>query len=243
MALSWQEAVGKLVVALDTSEAQEVRRLVQALEGRVGCFKVGLEAFTALGPAIVEELASRGARVFLDLKLHDIPNTVERAAAACARLGVFMFNVHASGGPAMMAAALAGAAAGTPPGATRPLVLGVTLLTSLDEQALRELELPGPPAATVLRWALLAERAGLDGVVCSPQELAPLRAALPRRFLLVTPGIRPAGSAAGDQKRIATPAAAVAAGADYLVVGRPITQAPDPARAAEAILREITEAG
>jgi len=243
MALSWDQAVAKLVVALDTADASQVHGLVRTLTGRVGCFKVGLEAFTSLGPTIVEQLVAQGARVFLDLKLHDIPHTVERAAAACARLGVFMFNVHVAGGRQMLAAARAGAEAGTPPGAFRPLVLGVTLLTSLDEHALRELEIPGPPASTVLRWARLAREAGLDGVVCSAQELAPLRASLPRPFLLVTPGIRPAGSAPGDQKRTATPAAAVAAGADYLVVGRPITEAEDPAWAAEGVLREMMEGG
>lgn len=236
------EAVQRLVVALDTADRQEAERLVAALRGVVGVFKVGLEAFTALGPAFVEWLVDQGERVFLDLKLHDIPHTVERAAFACARLGVAMLNVHAAGGRAMMAAARAGVEAGTPPGRTAPLVLAVTVLTSLDEQALAELQLPGSPAERVQHWAGLAQRAGLSGVVCSPQELAQLRPHFPQPFVLLTPGIRPAGSPAGDQKRVATPAQAVRHGADFLVVGRPITGAADPRAAAEAVVAEMVGA-
>ncbi|MEW5878619.1 MAG: orotidine-5'-phosphate decarboxylase [Acidobacteriota bacterium] len=239
MAVTWQEAVGKLVVALDTADRREAQELVRALSGSVGVFKVGLEAFTALGPDFVSWLVERGEKVFLDLKLHDIPNTVERAAFACARLGVSMFNVHAAGGRPMMEAARAGAEAGTPPGQKPPLVLAVTVLTSLDEETLRELNLPGSPGERVRHWTRLAQAAGLSGVVCSAQELPLLRGVFPPPFVLLTPGIRPAGAAAGDQRRVATPAQAVAQGADFIVVGRPITQAPDPRAAAEAILQEI----
>lgn len=239
MVMTRQEALQKLVVALDTADRRQAETLVAALRGVVGVFKVGLEAFTALGPAFVEWLVGQGERVFLDLKLHDIPHTVERAASACARLGVAMFNVHAAGGRDMMAAARAGAEAGTPPGQTPPLVLAVTVLTSLDEQALRELDLPGSPRDRVRHWASLAREAGLSGIVCSAQELALLRTDFPRPFVLLTPGIRPAGSDPGDQKRVATPARAIRDGADFLVVGRPITQAEDPRAAAEAVLEEM----
>lgn len=234
-----EEATRKLVVAVDTANRGEAERLVQVLRGSVGVFKVGLEAFTALGPAFVSWLVEQGERVFLDLKLHDIPQTVERAAYACARLGVAMFNVHAAGGRSMMAAARAGAAAGTPPGKEPPLVLAVTVLTSLDDEALRELNLPGSAGERVKHWTRLAQTAGLSGVVCSAQELPLLRGTFPPPFVLLTPGIRPAGAAAGDQRRVATPGHAVRQGADFLVVGRPITQAPDPRAAAEAILQEI----
>lgn len=237
-----EEAVKKLVVALDTADRGEAERLVHALRGAVGVFKVGLEAFTALGPTFVGWLVEQGEKVFLDLKLHDIPHTVERAAFACARLGVAMFNVHAAGGSQMMAAARAGAEAGTPPGQETPLVLAVTVLTSLDEKTLHELHLPGPPGERVRHWAQLARKAGLSGIVCSPQELPFLRADFPPPFVLLTPGIRPAGSAAGDQRRVATPAEAVRQGADFLVVGRPITQAPEPRAAAEAVLAEMVRA-
>ncbi len=229
------EAVARLAVALDTSEPDEVARLAGALRGRVGTVKVGLEAFTAGGPDLVRRVRDLGTPVFLDLKLHDIPNTVERAARYAARLGVAMLTVHASGGAAMLEAAVAGASAAERP----PVVLAVTVLTSLDDAALAELGVPGGAAARVSAWAAMARRAGCGGVVCSPQEAAALRAALGERFRLVTPGIRPAGESAGDQRRIATPAAAVAAGADILVIGRPITAAADPAAAADAIAAEL----
>lgn len=237
-----EEAIQKLVVALDTADRGEAERLVKVLRGAVGVFKVGLEAFTALGPAFVTWLVEQGERVFLDLKLHDIPHTVERAAHACARMGVAMLNVHAAGGRDMMAAARAGAETGTPPGHNAPLVLAVTVLTSLDEAALHELHLPGTAFERVRHWAELAHKAGLSGIVCSAQELPFLRADFPPPFVLLTPGIRPAGAAAADQKRVATPAQAVLQGADFLVVGRPITQASDPRAAAEAVLEEMARA-
>jgi orotidine-5'-phosphate decarboxylase len=173
--------------------------------------------------------------VFLDLKLHDIPNTVERAARNAARLGVAMFTVHASGGEAMMRAAVAGAAIAARP----PAVLAVTVLTSLDDAALVGLGIPGGAAGRVTAWAALAQRCGCTGVVCSPQEVAGLRSALGPNVLLVTPGVRPSGASAGDQRRVATPREAIAAGADLLVVGRPITAAPDPVAAAESIVAEM----
>ncbi|MEW6337678.1 MAG: orotidine-5'-phosphate decarboxylase [Acidobacteriota bacterium] len=236
-----EDAVRRLVVALDTSDRAAILALARDLSGRVGMFKVGLEAFTAHGPALVGEVRALGVPVFLDLKLHDIPNTVERAARNLARLGVAVMTTHAGGGRAMLEAAARGAAAGTPEGAARPLVLAVTVLTSLDDAALDELGIPGGAAARVASWAELARAAGCDGVVCSPRETAALRARLGPEFVLLTPGIRPAGGDVGDQKRVATPRDAVAAGATYIVVGRPITAAPDPAAAAEAILAELLD--
>jgi orotidine-5'-phosphate decarboxylase len=238
VALTRDEAIRRLVVALDTASREQALEWARALTGRVGLAKVGLELFTAAGPALVEEIAALGVPVFLDLKLHDIPNTVERAARNCARLGVRLLTVHAGGGAAMLAAAAAGAAAVAV--AERPRVLAVTVLTSLDDAALDELGIPGGATARVLSWAALAQRCGCDGVVCSPQEVAELRRRLGTKLVLLAPGIRPAGVAIADQRRVATPAAAVAAGADYLVVGRPITGASDPAAAVEAIVDEMT---
>ena len=239
MPLTRSEAVRRIAVALDSSERSSILALARALVGRVGMVKVGLEAFTACGPALVEELGVLGMPVFLDLKLHDIPNTVERASRNCARLGVAMFNVHTSGGEAMLRAAVAGANAGAARPHAVPTVIGVTVLTSLDDPALDALGIPGGAAARVRAWAELAHRTGCGGVVCSPNEAAALRAAIGPGFLLVTPGVRPSGEDRGDQRRVATPGATVAAGADVLVIGRPITAAPDPAAAAEAILAEI----
>jgi orotidine-5'-phosphate decarboxylase len=181
-----------------------------------------------------------GARVFLDLKFHDIPNTVAGAVRAAAAHGVWMVNVHAAGGPAMCRAAAEAAAKA---GSLRPLVIAVTVLTSLDENDLAAVGLQGPPREAARRLAKLAKDAGLDGVVASAQEAAAIKELCGPEFLVVTPGIRPAGEAVGDQKRVMTPAAAIAAGSDYLVIGRPITQAPDPAAAAEAIAAEIAQAG
>ncbi len=239
MAVTLAEARRRLIVALDLAARDEIVGLARTLADRVGAVKVGLEAFTGHGPALVAELRALGVPVFLDLKLHDIPNTVERAAAACARLGVAMFTVHAAGGSAMLAAAVAGAAAGTPAGSPVPTVLAVTVLTSLDEAALARLGMAGSVADRVAAWATLAREAGCGGIVCSAQEVGQLRTRLGRGLLLVTPGIRPAGAAVGDQSRVATPAAAMGNGADYLVVGRPITAAADPVAAADAIVAEI----
>jgi orotidine-5'-phosphate decarboxylase len=196
---------------------------------------VGKELFTRCGPQLVAALAGRGYQVFLDLKFHDIPNTVAAACAAAADLGVWMINLHASGGAAMMAAARERLAALSNP----PLLIAVTVLTSLDADDLAAIGCPGEPAERVLQLAELAKRAGLDGVVCSPREAAAVRRICGPGFRLVTPGVRPAGAATGDQKRVMTPGEAVAAGADYLVIGRPITAAPDPLAAIAAIEREL----
>jgi len=242
VALTRAEAVARLVVALDTADRAQAVDLARRLHHVAGVMKVGLEAFTTFGPGFVGELIDGGARVFLDLKLHDIPNTVERAAASCARLGVSMLNVHAAGGPAMLRAALAGAEAGTPAGKRRPEVLAVTVLTSLEDATLALLGVQGSAQEVVVRWARLSQEAGCDGVVCSAREAAVLRATLGEEFILLTPGIRPAGGEVGDQRRVVTPAQAIAAGATYLVVGRPITAASDPVGAAEGILAEMCSA-
>jgi orotidine-5'-phosphate decarboxylase len=230
------DARERLIVALDVPTAEAARALVERLAGRVGMFKVGSQLFTAAGPDLVRWLVARGERVFLDLKYHDIPNTVAGAVSGAARLGVTLLDVHGLGGRAMLAAA-AGARAGTP---TR--MLAITILTSHDAGTLDEIGVRGPLAEAVSRLALLARDSGLDGVVASPHEVGPLRAACGPGFLIVTPGIRPTGAAPGDQARAATPSAALAAGADYLVVGRPILEAADPAAAAAAIVAEMDSA-
>lgn len=233
-----REARERLIVALDAGDREEALRLAGILAPEVGAFKVGLELFCAAGPSLVRELVERGARVFLDLKFHDIPNTVAGAARAAARLGAWMFNVHAAGGREMMRRAVA--AAEDAAGRARPLVVAVTVLTSIDARALREeVGIAREPLDQVRFWAEEARAAGLDGVVCSPHEAAAVKAACGSDFLAVTPGVRPAGAAAADQRRVLTPAQAVAAGADYLVIGRPITAAPEPARAAQAIAEEM----
>ena len=231
----------QLIVALDVETVAHAERLAASLEGQIRHFKIGSQLFTAGGPAVVEAVQKRGAEVFLDLKFHDIPNTVAAAAREATRLGVFMFNVHASGGRAMMAAAADGArAAAQELSVRRPLVLAVTVLTSLDRAALhQELAIAAPVEAYVLRLAELARDAGLDGSVASPHEIAAIRRSLGAGWTIVTPGVRPPGSAADDQSRVATPRAAAGAGAHYLVVGRPIIAARDPVKAAEAILAEM----
>lgn len=231
----------RLIVALDVPGREAALRLAERLHPAGVRFKVGLELFTAAGPDLVRELSEQGAGVFLDLKFHDIPNTAAGAARSAARLGVWMFNVHAAGGAEMMRRALEGAAEGAAAaGRPRPLVIAVTVLTSLDARALREeVGVSRDPAAQVAFWAEKARAAGLDGVVCSPREVAVVRAACGADFVTVTPGVRPAGAALGDQHRVATPAGAMAAGADYLVVGRPVTADPDPLAAAHRILEEM----
>ncbi len=240
----------RLLVALDVERLADAEALLDRLAGVVTGCKIGSQLFTAAGPAAVEAALKRGFRVFLDLKYHDIPNTVAGAVREAARLGVFMLNVHAAGGVAMMrAAAMAAAAASKELGVARPICLAVTVLTSLDRRAL-DTEL-GVHASVPSHVQALAERArdaGLDGCVASPQEIGLLRRMLGPGWVIVTPGIRPAtepGSSGGhleahDQARVATPAAAIRAGADYLVVGRPITGAPDPVAAAAAILKDLT---
>lgn len=225
----------RIAVALDTGDWTLFQRWCREFGPRVGVLKVGLEAFLRWGPAAVEEARQSAQSVFLDLKLHDIPNTVAGAVRAVRALGVRYLTVHAGGGPAMLEAAVAAAA-----GEVR--LLGVTLLTHLDPPALAALDLPGEPGERVSRWAALAHRAGCDGIVCSAREVAAMRASHPQPFLLVTPGIRPSGAAADDQRRVATPAEAMGDGADLLVIGRPLTRSDDPERALESLARELVGA-
>ncbi len=228
----------RIIVALDYAERGDALALVDQLQPGRCRLKVGKELFTRAGPGLVEELGARGFEVFLDLKFHDIPTTVGRAVAAAAGLGVWMVNVHALGGRAMLEAAR-DAVAALP---RAPRLIAVTVLTSMDARALAEVGIPQSPQEEVARLAALAADCGLDGVVCSPLEAAALRAARGPGFLLVTPGVRPAGAERGDQRRATTPAEAVAAGADYLVVGRPVTRAADPMAALAAIEAELAGA-
>ena len=230
--------MNRILVALDVDSAARALALADTLRGTVAGFKVGKQLFTAEGPAIVRSLADRGDRVFLDLKFHDIPNTVAGAITSSVATGAWMVNVHASGGRRMMqAAAEAAAAASSRSNRERPLVIGVTVLTSLDEAQMHETGIAHPVMDQVVRLARLARESGLDGVVASPQEIAAIRRECGPGFLIVTPGIRPAagGPAKDDQARTMTPAEAVTSGASYLVIGRPITGAADPRAAASAI--------
>ena len=226
----------RLIAALDVADTQVALSLARALAGQVGLVKLGLEFFTAQGPAGMRAVAEAGLPIFLDLKLHDIPNTVAGAVRSLAPLSPAMLTLHAGGGLAMLRAAREAAESWPAP---RPMLLAVTVLTSLDAPALAATGVPDSPQAQVLRLAELAAQAGIDGLVCSPAEVAPIRARFADSLALVVPGIRPVGSAAGDQARIATPAQAVADGADWLVVGRPIVQAAEPARAARAIADQL----
>lgn len=225
----------RIIVALDVPGAQEALALAARLPAARCRLKVGKELFVAAGPALVEQLVQGGHGVFLDLKFHDIPNTVAQACAAAARLGVWMINVHAAGGTRMMRAAREAIEAAP----RRPKLVAVTVLTSLSAEDVAELGFGEAPAALALRWAALARDSGLDGVVCSAQEAGALRGRFGPGFDLVTPGIRPPDAAADDQSRVATPAAAVRAGATYLVIGRPITRAADPAQALAAIQAQL----
>ena len=224
----------RVIVALDVPNAERALGLVERLDGIVQWFKVGLELYLSEGNSIVDAVRSRGYSVFLDLKLHDIPNTVAGAVRSASRAGAGMLTVHAGGGPAMLAAAVEAAEGLT----SAPKLLAVTVLTSMDQSQLQAVGVSASPAEQVLRLARTGWDAGIRGFVSSAEEVAAMRQAFPEATLVI-PGIRPEGAAAGDQKRVATPAAAIAAGADYLVIGRPITQAADPAAAAAAILDEI----
>lgn len=225
--------------ALDTTDLEKAMALATAIKPWVGGIKLGLEFFNANGPQGIARLASLGLPVFADLKMHDIPNTVAGGIRAVLPLGVAIVNVHAAGGRAMMKAAVEAAATAGP---RRPKVIAVTVLTSMDATDLNETGVQGTPAEQVIRLATVARDAGLDGVVCSAHEIEPLRKALGPGFMLVVPGIRPAGADTGDQKRIMTPAQAIRQGADWLVIGRPITDAADPAAAARAIRDEVLQA-
>lgn len=235
-----------LLVALDVDSSRRALDLAAALRDVAGGFKVGSRLFTLEGPSLVRTLVDTGARVFLDLKFHDIPNTVEQAVEAAVHTGAWMINVHASGGGAMMkAAARAGHDAAARLGREAPLVIGVTVLTSMDERALRDSGVERPVLDHVVALARMAQASGLDGVVASPQETAAIRSSCGPGFAIVTPGIRGAsdGTARDDQARTMGPAEAVRAGATYIVVGRPIVAAPDPRAAAEAIAEELSRAG
>lgn len=225
----------RLIVALDVSSATQAQNIVAAVADSAFCYKVGMQLYTAEGPQVVRDLVAAGRRVFLDLKYHDIPNTVAAAVAEAARLGVSMLTVHAAGGGKMLRAAAAAASA--QPGL---IVLGVTVLTSLTDHDLYQLGVADEVEDQVLRLAALALANGCTGVVAAAREASLLRSKLPGDFAIVTPGVRPAGSAAGDQARVVTPAEAIAAGATHIVVGRPITEARDPGAEARAILAEIS---
>jgi orotidine-5'-phosphate decarboxylase len=244
-----------LIVALDFDSLNTALKFAKQVADLVGMFKIGSQLFTAAGPAAIKEISALGPGIFLDLKFHDIPNTVAGAVlSAAAMTGVQLVNVHALGGSAMLHAAAQAVSAGVPMGADRPRLLAVTVLTSMDQKAIREVGIGGPPKTRVVKLAKLAKAAGVDGVVASVQEARAIRKACGRDFLIVTPGVRPAtksedgtksgGSAAksDDQARTATPTEAIKAGADFLVVGRPITAAPDPRAAAQSIVDEIASA-
>ena len=236
-------AKDKLIVALDVDHADRALELFDALRDYVAVFKIGMQLFTAAGPEIVRRIVSRGGRIFLDLKYHDIPNTVAAAGVEATRLGVSIFNIHASGGSEMMkrtAEAVNETAAREK--LTKPTILGVTLLTSVDQETLRQIGIDDEPAIVVRRLALLAQTSGLDGVVASAQEIKIIREAVPNSgFVIVTPGMRSAHDPSDDQRRRMTVGEAISAGADYVVVGRPILNAEDPSKAARMFLQEISD--
>jgi orotidine-5'-phosphate decarboxylase len=237
-------ADNKLIVALDVDHISRARELVASLRNVAGMFKVGMQLFTNAGPSFVREIIDSGCEVFLDLKYHDIPNTVAAAGVEAARLGVSIFNVHAAGGSEMMRRTAESVTEFVErEGLRRPKVIAVTVLTSVNAEVLGEIGIDNAPAQQVCKMAQLALKSGLDGVVASPQEVVEIRKAIADpNFLVVTPGVRPPASSTNDQKRIMTPGEAIRAGSDFLVVGRPIIDQPDPAAAAGAILREIEAA-
>jgi orotidine-5'-phosphate decarboxylase len=233
----------KIIVALDVPDLSTGEQLVKSLAAHVGFFKVGLEFYSAAGPAAIAMVKQHGGKVFADLKLHDIPNTVAGAARALVRQGVDILDVHAAGGSAMLKAA-AGAVReeAAKAGCLPPLLLAITVLTSLDGSVLRtEVGIEREVEEQVVHWARLVQDCGLDGVVASPREIKAIRQACGPEFAIVTPGVRPAGAALGDQRRVMTPAEALSQGSDYLVIGRPITAAPDPVAAVRAIVAEMGE--
>ena len=229
----------RLIIALDVSRASEAQKIVSEIGDAASTYKVGKQLFTAEGPQVVRDLVASGRKVFLDLKFHDIPNTVAGAIKSAAELSVSMLTVHASGGSKMLRAAAEASAQSS----SKPLIIAVTVLTSLSDADLQELGLPVGVADQVLRLAGIARNAGVGGIVASPHEAQSLRRNLGEGFAIVTPGVRPAGSETGDQARVTTPAEALQAGATHLVVGRPITGTPNPAEAAKRILDEMAAAG
>ncbi|MFX3636286.1 MAG: orotidine-5'-phosphate decarboxylase [Candidatus Pristimantibacillus sp.] len=238
--LTREQAAGRVMVALDYADATAAERLLKELEGIPCYMKVGMQLFYAAGPSFVDGLKQRGYKVFLDVKMHDIPNTVKGGANSVTKLGVDMFNVHAAGGSAMMEAAMEGVAAALTAGQQKPTVIAVTQLTSTSLEVLNnEIGITGSVEQAVIRYAELAQRAGLDGVVASPAEVEAIKAACGASFQTVTPGIRPSGSALNDQSRIMTPREALNQGTDYMVIGRPITAVAEPRAALEAIIEEL----
>ncbi|MEK7832882.1 MAG: orotidine-5'-phosphate decarboxylase [Acidobacteriota bacterium] len=233
-----------IVVALDVDTVEQALSLVERLRGKVGMFKVGKQLFTAAGPDIVRRIIGMGEQVFLDLKFHDIPNTVAKAGIEAARLGASIFNVHAMGGSKMMrSVAEAVNETAEREGIARPLILGVTVLTSHTQESLFEVGIDRKLEDQVVALARLCEKSGIGGVVASPQEIVPIRKAVDNPgFVILTPGVRPAGAALNDQSRVMTPGEAITAGASFLVIGRPITAADDPTMAAQKILEEIEQA-
>lgn len=230
------------MVALDYPTAQAAERLIEQLQGIPCWMKVGLQLFYAAGPQFVSALKERGYKVFLDVKMHDIPNTVKGGAESVTKLGVDMFNVHAAGGKRMMQAALEGAdkGAGGVSGSAKPLVIAVTQLTSTSQTVMNEeIGISGSVERAVIRYAKLAQEAGLHGVVASPHEAVSIKGACGNTFLAITPGIRPEGADIGDQSRVMTPAEAFRQGSDYIVIGRPVTAAPEPRQALESIIESI----
>lgn len=231
----------RLIFALDVEHFGEAQELVGLLKGHVGLFKVGKQLFTHSGPKVIDMIRRKGERVFLDLKFHDIPNTVAKAGEEAAKLGSAMFTVHSLGGYEMMKQAVESSRSIVKQlNMPKPLILAVTILTSMDEGILKEVGIKTPLEKQVIRLAILAQRAGVNGVVASPREINLIRDHCGSNFLIVTPGVRPASVAKGDQKRTLTPGEAVRAGADYIVVGRPIREADDPVRAADEIVEEIS---
>jgi len=237
------EARKRLIFAMDVDNFEDAEKWVKLLHEKVGVFKVGKQLFTKCGPDVVRMVRGEGGDVFLDLKYHDIPNTVAMAGAEATRLGVRMFNVHALGGREMMEKTVAEVDKLHPRGAVdRPLLLAVTILTSSNDQTLQEIGIERPVAEMVPRLAALAKQSGFDGVVASPKEVDLIRAVCGQGFAIVTPGVRPSFASQDDQKRVMTPADAIAVGADYLVIGRPISAAADPVAAADLILQEMAAA-
>jgi orotidine-5'-phosphate decarboxylase len=249
MALNGLAARDRLIVALDVDDIAAAHKLIHTLRDVAGMFKVGSQLFTMAGPAIVKEIIASGARVFLDLKFHDIPHQVAGSVQSAARLGVSMLTIHASGGLEMMTRAVATASeTAEAEGLSRPAIVAVSVLTSMDSTTLQQIGIAAPPAEAVMRLVNLAVTAKVDGVVASPQEASAIRSSAAPEFLIVTPGIRPfqmatdkVPGAKEDQRRVATPGLAIKAGADYLVVGRPVTKAPNPLEAAQSILAEIED--
>ncbi len=234
------EARERLIVALDVDSMEQASRIIDLLEDDVDIFKVGIAPFTGYGQELLDKLSSKGKKCFLDLKFHDIPNTVANAAREGAKKGVFMMNFHCLGGAKMLQAAATGAAEGAEQaGKEKPLLLGVTILTSMNEEEMREVGISGGVQEKVVELSAIAEKAGLDGVVASAKEAGAIKKARGKEFVVVTPGVRPEWALAGDQKRVLTPRKAIEQGADYLVVGRPILQAEDPALAARKIIEEM----